>query len=203
MKRVIMWGAVLLTALPGAAVAQDIIRSEASIDKRQAEQLRRIDEATRSGKISHEEAARLRKAQDRIKVEEMRATDDGKVTPQERARIQAMQDEQDKLIGGRPTGSAGSSAANARKPGGGDDRIDNRQAAQDKRLEKGVKSGQLTREEAARLEKGQKEVRRAERRAEADGRVTNKERAQIEKMQDQQSKAIRRETQDDDRRKKQ
>jgi hypothetical protein len=50
--------------------------------------------------------------------------------------------------------------------------------------------GQLTHKEAARLEKGETRIDKAEVKAKADGKVTPKERAHLEKMQDRQSKVI-------------
>src|SRR2546423_14644665 len=75
-------------------------------------------------------------------------------------------------------------------------RIDQRQANQERRIEQGEKSGQLTQKEAARLEKGQARVQKMEDKALADGKVTAKERARIEKAQDRQSKKIYREKHD-------
>jgi hypothetical protein len=75
-------------------------------------------------------------------------------------------------------------------------RIDKRQDRQERRIEKGAKSGHLTRKEAARLEKGQARVQKMEHKAVADGKVTKKEKARIEKAQDRQSKKIYREEHD-------
>jgi hypothetical protein len=75
-------------------------------------------------------------------------------------------------------------------------RIDKRQQNQEKRIEKGAQTGQLTGKEAARLEKGQQHVQKMEDKAVADGKVTKKERARIEHAQDQQSKKIYREKHD-------
>lgn len=75
-------------------------------------------------------------------------------------------------------------------------RIDKRQELQDRRIDSGVKSGQLTEREAARLEKGQVRVQKAEDKAAADGKVTGKERARIEKMQDRESARIARQKHD-------
>jgi len=75
-------------------------------------------------------------------------------------------------------------------------RADQRQANQERRIQEGVKSGQLNEREAARLEKGQARVQKAEDKATADGKVTAKERAKIENMQDRQSKRIAREKHD-------
>lgn len=75
-------------------------------------------------------------------------------------------------------------------------RIDKRQENQDKRIEQGVKSGELTKKEAARLEKGQARVQKMENKAMADGKMTKKEKARIEHAQDVQSKKIKREKHD-------
>jgi uncharacterized membrane protein YebE (DUF533 family) len=75
-------------------------------------------------------------------------------------------------------------------------RIDQRQANQERRIEQGQKSGQLTEKESARLERGQARVQKMEDKAAADGKVTKKERARIEHAQDRQSKKIYRQKHD-------
>ena len=77
--------------------------------------------------------------------------------------------------------------------------IDKRQAEQQRRIDQGVKSGELTDREAARLEKGQAKVKRIEAKAKADGVVTAKERKQITREQDKQSTRIAREKHDKQR----
>ena len=68
--------------------------------------------------------------------------------------------------------------------------IDQRQANQQQRIDQGVKSGQLTGKEAARLEKGQEHVQKVEDKAKADGVVTKKERARIQHAENVQSRHI-------------
>lgn len=68
--------------------------------------------------------------------------------------------------------------------------IDKRQIHQEKRIQQGVRSGQLTPEEAARLEKQQKKIQKAEDAAKADGKVTAQERKKLHKMQDNASENI-------------
>ncbi len=74
----------------------------------------------------------------------------------------------------------------------GTPRVDQRQANQHARIAQGVRSGELTRGEAARLRAGQAHVRRVERRAKADGQVTLRERARLDRAQDVQSRRIAR-----------
>lgn len=78
-------------------------------------------------------------------------------------------------------------------------RIDKRQENQERRIEQGQKSGQLTEKESARLEKGQARVQKMEDKAAADGKVTAKERARIEHAQDRQSRKIYRQRHDKQR----
>ena len=75
-------------------------------------------------------------------------------------------------------------------------RVDQRQAEQQKRINQGVQSGQLTAKETARLEKGQAHVQKMENKAVADNKVTRKERAHIAHAQDKQSRKIHREKHD-------
>ena len=75
-------------------------------------------------------------------------------------------------------------------------RIDQRQAEQQRRIDQGVKSGQLNKKEAERLDKGQARIEKMEKKAMADGKMSPKERAKIEKAQDQESKRIFREKHD-------
>lgn len=81
-------------------------------------------------------------------------------------------------------------------------RIDQRQKEQQQRIDQGVKSGQLNKKEAARLEKGQARIQKMENKAAADGKITARERARIEKAQDRESRRIERERHDKQRAKK-
>jgi hypothetical protein len=74
--------------------------------------------------------------------------------------------------------------------------VDQRQANQQQRIDQGVKSGELTAKEAARLEKNQQRIQKMEDKAKADGKVTPKERARLEKAQNVESKKIAREKHD-------
>ena len=81
-------------------------------------------------------------------------------------------------------------------------RIAQRQAEQQKRIDQGVKSGELNKKEAARLQKGQARVQKMEDKAMADGKMTKMERRKIEQAQDQESKKIYREKHDKQKAKK-
>jgi hypothetical protein len=68
--------------------------------------------------------------------------------------------------------------------------IDQRQASQEQRIDKGIASGTLNKRETRRLEKEQVAVNKAEDKAKADGTVTKKERRHLHKMQNKASKDI-------------
>ncbi|MFP8777742.1 hypothetical protein [Hydrogenophaga sp. RWCD_12] len=69
-------------------------------------------------------------------------------------------------------------------------RVDNRQARQDARIDQGAASGQLTPREQRRLRHQQQHVSNLEDRVEADGKVTGKEAAHMEHAQDRASRNI-------------
>lgn len=74
--------------------------------------------------------------------------------------------------------------------------VDHRQKNQRQRIQQGVVSGELTRNEAADARQNQRHVRRVERRAEADGVVTSKERAKLHHKQNKASRQLRRDNHD-------
>ncbi len=83
--------------------------------------------------------------------------------------------------------AAGSAFANTATP-----RVNRREVRQQARIQRGVKSGELTRGEANRLERGQAHVDAMKDRAKADGVVTPKERARLNHAQNRQSRRIHR-----------
>ncbi len=70
------------------------------------------------------------------------------------------------------------------------DSFDGTQAQQQQRIREGVRSGQLTRHEAMRLEEEQEQISRLIRRARMDGHVDRHERHEIERAQDTASRHI-------------
>ncbi len=82
-------------------------------------------------------------------------------------------------------------AASAATPG-----IDQRQANQEKRIDNGIASGQLTKRETRKLEREQNAINKAEDKAKADGTVTQAERKRLHKMQNHASRDIYRQKHD-------
>ena len=71
-------------------------------------------------------------------------------------------------------------------------RVDRREARQHARIREGLRSGEITPGEAARLRAGQAHVFRMERRAKADGMVTMRERVRLNRALNHQSRHIAR-----------
>ena len=74
--------------------------------------------------------------------------------------------------------------------------IDRQQDYQQNRIEQGIRSGQITREEAARLRQGELAIDRAQARARADGVVSDAERRRIEGMVQRENRDIYRQSHD-------
>jgi hypothetical protein len=80
-----------------------------------------------------------------------------------------------------------------------DPRIQKREQNQEKRIEQGEKSGQLTPGEAGRLEKQQTKIKQDEARMKSDGKLTKKERRKLTREQNRASKNIARKKHNDRR----
>jgi hypothetical protein len=89
--------AVALPVFAQTAPAKDPAATP-GIDKRQAEQKKRIDQGVASGRLTPNEAARLEKGQQRVQKLESKAKADGAVTAKERARIRQAQNVQSRHV---------------------------------------------------------------------------------------------------------
>ena len=90
--------ALALTTLPALAFAQSDTTSTPRIDKRQANQERRIEQGEKSGALTPKEAGKLEKGQAHVQRMENKAVADGKATAKERKHIEHAQDKQSKKI---------------------------------------------------------------------------------------------------------
>lgn len=81
---------IALMALMGVLAAGTALAAETPVlDKREANQEKRIEQGEKSGALNNREAARLEHAGDKLDANEAKAKADGKVTAKERARLQA------------------------------------------------------------------------------------------------------------------
>jgi hypothetical protein len=74
-------------AQPAAQVAKDPAATP-GLDKRQANQQKRIEQGVASGQLNQKEATRLEKREAKLETDKQAAQADGKVTPQERKQLQ-------------------------------------------------------------------------------------------------------------------
>ena len=78
--------------------------------------------------------------------------------------------------------------------------VNRRERHQRRRIKQGVKSGELTKDEAKKLRNEQKSIHREEREMKSDGSLTAEERAKLRQDQNAASKDIYEEKHDDEKR---
>ena len=77
-----------------------------------------------------------------------------------------------------------------------ENRVDERQENQEKRIEQGIESGELNKKEARRLGRQQRRIEKKEEKAMADGELSHKEARKLERAQDRASHQIHRQKND-------
>ncbi len=188
MKRFMKWFVVaglVAVIIPAAGLAQ----RRNTINERQQNQRQRIRQGVRSGELTRVEAARLQRQQAQIKLNEARARQSGgEFTPEERARIQRQLDRSSQNIYDQKHD------AQDRIP---NNTINERQQNQRERIQQGVRSGELTPVEAAKLRRDEAQIRLNEARArQSGGEFTPQERARIQRQLNRESRKIYREKHD-------
>lgn len=103
MKKIILASALALSALTGTAVAGDYGHygsngRQSEIDRREAIQAQRIEDARRSGELNRREYNHLKQEQARIHEMERRAKADGRIDRYEAAQIRRAQNEASRHI---------------------------------------------------------------------------------------------------------
>jgi hypothetical protein len=178
--------AMIAAGFASGAYAQ----STASEVQRDVNQQQRIENGLKDGSLSTGEAARLA----RVERLEANANKDGNLSAAEKARIQRAQNAQSAAINrDRNNGVTGNpnSASSQRMQADVQ-----RNVNQQKRIEQGVQSGQLTKQETARLERGEAHIDRQEARAGANGHVSAGEQARIQRSENRESRSIYRQKHD-------
>src|SRR5215467_1503117 len=165
MKATIIAGAVA-GLFSFAAIAQ----TTGSEVQRDVNQQQRIEQGLQNGSLTTKEASKLEAGESRIDKMEANAEKDGKLSPAEKARIQRAQNQESRRINrlenNNRTGNPNSASSQRMQADV------QRNVNQERRIEQGVQSGQLTNREVGKLERGQARVDRREARAGADGHVS-------------------------------
>jgi len=161
-------------------------KPKTEVGQRKENQQDRIANGVQSGQLTAGETANLEKKEAAINAETKadRAANGGKLTGAEKAQINHQQNQMSRQIY--------RDKHNANTAHYGNNEVGQRRENQQDRIAQGVKSGQLTAGETARLEKQEKGINKqvAADRAANGGKLTSGEKAQINKEQNQESKKI-------------
>jgi hypothetical protein len=156
--------------------------------QRDVNQQQRIEQGLQNGSLNTREASKLEADQSRIDRMQSNAEKNGKLSPAEKARIQRAQNQEsrdiNKLENNGARGNPNSASSQRMQADV------QRDVNQQRRIEQGVKSGQLTNREAGKLENGQAHDDRAQARSGANGHVSANEQQHIQKAENKQSKRI-------------
>ena len=187
--------ATAIAALLAAAFATGAqAQTAASETQRNINQQERIQKGLESGSLNTKEAARLEKGQARVERMESNAMKDGNLSAAEKARIQNAQNQQSQNIYNQKhdaqTGNPNSASSQRMQADV------QRNINQQERIKQGVQSGELTKTEAARLQRGEAHVNARQARAGADGHVGAAEQRGVQRQEDRQSKRIYRQKHD-------
>ena len=167
-----------------AAPAQE--KKEPVTEQRKEDQQDRIAQGVKSGQLTAGETARLEKKEAAINKETAaeRAANGGKLTPAEKAQVTRQQNRLSRQIY--------RDKHNANVAHYGNNKVGQRRENQQDRIAQGIKSGELTAGETAKLEKQQQTINKqvAADRAANGGKLTPAQRQQINKEQNQASRNI-------------
>jgi hypothetical protein len=186
MKRIL--STTLAIAIGAAISASAMAQTNASEVQRNLNQQTRIEEGLKSGELNTREAARLEKQESKINRDQARALQDGKLTAAEKAKLQAEQNKvsQDIYREKHDAQKGNPNSASSQRMQADVQRNINQQ----ERIKAGVASGELTKKETAKLERGQARVEHKEAVAGRDGHVGAREEARIQNAEDNQSQRI-------------
>jgi hypothetical protein len=188
MKKILI---TLLAAVAAPAFAQS---NGAGFTQRDINQQERIEQGLKSGSLSTHEAGSLEREESHVDKMESNALKDGKVSPAEQARINAAQNKVSQDIArdkhNATTGNPNSASSQRMQADV------QRNVNQEKRIQQGMASGQLTNHEAGKLQAGQAHVDHAEAHAAKNGHVSAAEQSHIQHAENVQSKHIYRQKHD-------
>ena len=163
--------AAVLMALPLVAAAGT---RDPGVNQRQHNQQQRIQQGVKSGELTRGETRRLETEQRHIRNEEARYKSDGQLTRAERADLQHDLNRSSRHIYNQKHDGQTRPPAAGRDPG-----VNQRQHNQHDRIAQGVRSGELTKDEAKGLRAEQRSIRQEERQYKSDGILTKAERTDL------------------------
>src|ERR1044072_4272005 len=165
------------------------------VNQRQHNQRERIQQGVKSGELTRRETGRLAEEQRDIHQLEHAYKSDGTLTGAERRDLQHEQNQASRDIYRQKHDAQDRPPAAVRDPG-----VNQRQANQTARIQQGVKSGELTHDEAQDLRTERRDIRDLEHTYKEDGTLTHDERQDLHQQLNQQSQEIYDETHDEEKR---
>ena len=182
-----------LTAIAAALFCGSAFAQTGTV-QRDVNQQERIEQGLKSGQLTTREAARLEREEAKVERDQARALRDGTLSPAEKARLAR---EQNKVSRDIYREKHDAQTGDPNSPSSQRMQADvQRDVNQQRRIEQGVASGELTNREAARLERGQARDNAAQARAGADGYVGPNEQRRLQRQENRQSRRIYREKHD-------
>jgi Skp family chaperone for outer membrane proteins len=194
------FSAVVLT-LAGVFAAVSASQADAhrtrdpGVNQRQHNQRERIQQGVKSGELTRRETGRLAEEQRDIRQLERGYKSDGTLTDAERRDLQHEQNQASRDIYRQKHDEQERPPAAVRDPG-----VNERQANQTARIQQGVKSGELTHDEAQELRTERRDIRDLEHTYKEDGSLTRDERQDLHQQLNQQSHEIYEEKHDEEKR---
>jgi hypothetical protein len=180
--------ATLALLIAGGIALPALAQTAATEVQRNANQQQRIEQGLQSGTLTTKEAGKLEREQTQVDSMEKNALKDGTLTPTESARIKSAQNKTSRSIAAQKhDAQLGNPASKSSQRMQADVQ---RNVNQQARIEQGVKSGQVSNQEVASLERGQAHVNRAEANAAANGRVGAVEQASVQGRENVQSARV-------------
>lgn len=159
------------------------------VNARQQNQHQRVKQGVRSGELTRRETGALAREQRDIRQLEREYKSDGTLTRDERVDLHQEQNQASRHIYNQKH-DAQDRPVTSPPPAVRDPGVNHRQANQTGRIANGVKTGELTHDEAKELRDGRQEIRQTEQEYKSDGTLTRDERIDLHQDLSQQSKDI-------------
>jgi hypothetical protein len=167
------------------------------VNARQHNQRDRIQQGVRSGELTRRETGRLAEEQRDIRQLERGYKSDGTLTQAERRDLHHEQNQASRDIYAQKHDAQDRPAV---PPATRDPGVNERQGNQTARIAQGVKSGELTHDEAQDLRTERRDIRELEQGYKSDGSLTRDERVDLHQQLNQQSQEIYEEKHDEEQR---
>jgi len=165
------------------------------VNARQHNQRERIQQGVKSGELTRRETGRLVEEQRDVRQLERAYKSDGTLTGAERRDLHHEQNQASRDIYRQKHDEQDRPPAAVRDPG-----VNERQVNQTSRIVQGVKSGELTHDEAQDLRTERRDIRDLEHTYKEDGALTRDERQDLHQQLNQQSQEIYEEKHDEEKR---